>query len=946
MSCVQEGAFFFCFGLGALTVSLGRRFRSGDEGFEPDYLQQIAIMKSNDRTTLYVDFVHLMSFHPELCEAVQDEYYRVEPYLCEGLKLVIAALYPDYLYVDVVEKKENVFWVAFYNVPASQKLRDLTSNKIGKLLTVSGTVTRTSEVRPELLKAKFRCSKCQSITGYIVQQFSYTEPLKCVNEKCTNRSKWELDTNSSIFTDWQKVRMQETSADIPSGSMPRSLDVILRNEAVDKCKAGDSSVFCGVLIVIPDITQFKLPGVKAQTKSSGNATTDGTRGLKQTGVRDLTYRLCFLASTVRLADLRSGSINLKEDQEDNVVEELTDAEKRDIYSMSQRKTVYGELARSVAPTIFGHDEIKRGILLMLFGGVHKQTMEGINLRGDINVCIVGDPSTSKSQFLKYVVKFMPRAIFTSGKASSAAGLTATVAKDSETGEFNIEAGALMLADNGICCIAEGTPVQLGDGTWRPIEQIQVGSTVMSPVWSKSHECVICDNDARCSRVLFMGEKQCVLLTFEDGRSLVCTPDHRLLSCNGVWIEAANLEVGKTQVAASPTTLASVLGSRVAAVSLRVVNVSDAGVRRVFDLSVPGNTAFMANGVAVHNCIDEFDKMDLKDQVAIHEAMEQQTISIAKAGIHATLNARTSVLAAANPVGGRYDKTKTLMGNLNISAPIMSRFDLFFVVIDEMDEAADYNIARHIVSVHRDGDASVTAPFTTEQLYNYIRFAKTIKPHLTEAAQRVLVEEYKKLRQNDVGPSGKTAYRITVRQLESMIRLSEALARVYLENEVLPEYVLEASRLLRKSIIHVESEDVVLNERPAGSARSRKAEEEARAEAAGEAQPAEAAEQPVKKELAKKPAAKTLSYTEYKRITDMIVLYLRGLEERGEQGGKSFEDLVKWYLEQRESASEEELKENDALIRLILKRLVKKDRILREGIDDPDMLTVHVNYIVS
>jgi DNA replication licensing factor MCM6 len=241
---------------------VARRFRTGDEGFEPDYLQQIAIMKSNDRTTLYVDFIHLQLFHLELCDAIQDEYYRVEPYLCEGLKLVVASLYPEYLYVDVVERKENVFWVAFYNVPALQKLRDLTSNKIGKLLTVSGTVTRTSEVRPELLKAKFRCGKCQSLSAYVVQQFSFTEPLKCVNEKCSNTNRWELEASSSIFTDWQKVRMQEASADIPSGSMPRSLDVILRNEAVDKCKAGDSSVFCGVLIVVPDITQFKMPGVK------------------------------------------------------------------------------------------------------------------------------------------------------------------------------------------------------------------------------------------------------------------------------------------------------------------------------------------------------------------------------------------------------------------------------------------------------------------------------------------------------------------------------------------------------------------------------------------------------------------------------------------------------------------------------------------------------------
>lgn len=207
-------------------------------------------------------------------------------------------------------------------------------------------------------------------------------------------------------------------------------------------------------------------------------------------------------------------------------------------------------------------------------------------------------------------------------------------------------------------------------------------------------------------------------------------------------------------------------------------------------------------------------MESSDQVAIHEAMEQQTISITKAGIQATLNARTSILAAANPVFGRYDRTKTLKSNVTISAPIMSRFDLFFVILDECNPEIDDHIARHIIAVHRDKDRqSVTekAPFSTEKLQKYIRFAKTLNPVITRESKSVLVECYRLLRQNDILGKNNTAYRITVRQLESLIRLSEALARLHLDEKVQPVYVREAYRLLQKSIIFVETEDVELED---------------------------------------------------------------------------------------------------------------------------------------
>ena len=210
------------------------------------------------------------------------------------------------------------------------------------------------------------------------------------------------------------------------------------------------------------------------------------------------------------------------------------------------------------------------------------------------------------------------------------------------------------------------------------------------------------------------------------------------------------------------------------------------------------------------CIDEFDKMDIRDQVAIHEAMEQQTISIAKAGIQATLMARTSILAASNPVFGRYDKTKPLKFNIDISAPIMSRFDLFFIVLDEQEEMVDYHIAEHIVNLHKNGDFGQTkSSFSQSQFMLYLRAAKSLKPKLTKEAAERLREEYKNLRQADVSYQ-KTAYRITVRQLESLIRLSEALAKIHFDEFIIPAYVTEASRLLKKSIINVDMPDIEID----------------------------------------------------------------------------------------------------------------------------------------
>ena len=570
------------------------RFKDGDGDYK--YVNAIDQMMPKDSKFIIVDYNDLVA-EPEIERMFANNPDRIFEAFSRAIKEALQIRFPDY-----AEKIKDEVRVRLINYPLERSLRQINAETIGTITSVSGMVVRASEVKPLAKELIFVCPDEHKTKVIQIKGMDVKVPVVCDNPNCKQRD-FELNPESSKFIDFQILRLQELPEDLPPGQLPHYIDVTIRQDLVDNARPGDRIILTGVVRV----EQESVTGV-----------TRGHSGL---------YRLRIEGNNIEFLGGRG-----------------TKTSEKLIKALAQSPDVYDRLIDSFAPHIQGQTLIKEAILLLIVGSNQRALGDGSKIRGDINVFLVGDPGTAKSEMLKFCSRIAPRGLYTSGRGSTAAGLTAAVVRD-KTGIMMLEAGAVVLGDQGLVSI------------------------------------------------------------------------------------------------------------------------------------------------------DEFDKMKPEDRSALHEVMEQQSASIAKGGIVATLNARTSILAAANPMYGKYDPFKNITENVNLPIPLLTRFDLIFVVRDIPTKERDEKIARHIIELHTPQGTDKRSVIDVDLLTKYLAYAKRGSPDLTKEAEEKILDYYLQMRNVE----SEEMITVTPRQLEGIIRLSTARARLLMKNKVEEEDAERAIFLIQSML---------------------------------------------------------------------------------------------------------------------------------------------------
>jgi replicative DNA helicase Mcm len=569
------------------------------------YRERISQMAIQGKESFSVDFEELFAYDQKLAEITLE---KPDAYLEHANNAAYAQLsIEDREYAEKMEK----ITVRIANLLGREQLRKLGSKQMGKLVMIEAIVVRATPVRPMVMQADFKCKRCGTVSRVEQSGQFLKAPTVCTSPDCGKDGPFEFMQDTSAFIDSQDLRLQERPEDLPPGQLPRTLAVkLIGSEVVDVARPGDHVSIVGIVHAFAP----SRPGI----------------GKLRTFI----------------LQLDANSIQVMGKEPETTI--TTKEEEEKIQALAKDPKVHQKLLTSIAPSIFGYEHIKEAILYLLCGGVSK-SLPDITIRGEMNALLIGDPGTAKSQLLQYVARIAPRGLYTSGRGTTAAGLTAAVIRE-KGGSMSLEAGALVLADKGIACI------------------------------------------------------------------------------------------------------------------------------------------------------DEMDKMRPEDRVAIHEAMEQHTVSVAKGGIVATLNARTAVLAAANPALGRYEPNRTVAENISLPVTILSRFDIIFVLRDVPNKDADAKMSQHILEIHQRGVSPVEAPVDAELLRKYISYSKTVQPELSNDALNRLREFYLAMRTASESEGSPVA--ITARQLESLVRVSEARARAALRKVVTGEDADAAISIMKRSLEEV------------------------------------------------------------------------------------------------------------------------------------------------